>query len=127
MVELNDLLAGVLAHLNLGLVRLARGDALGARRYFERAARLAELKQRDGWAAAAWGSLLAPLAMLEDWSAFDAALERSRAWLAQSGFADTDLLETLRLAQRCLPLGSTRAAALAALVAAQEAAVSPRS
>jgi len=85
----------VLVHLNLGLVRLERSDWQGARRAFDRAIRLGELTRYEGFVGAAWGSLLLPLAHLEDWPAFDTAAARAAELLTQTGFTDADLLSVL--------------------------------
>jgi tetratricopeptide (TPR) repeat protein len=90
----------VLLHLNRGLLRLQRADWLGARKAFERATRLAELLRHEAFAGAAWGSVLAPLAALEDWPAFDSALARAAESLTASGFSDPDLLIALQEAER---------------------------
>ncbi len=109
----------VLVHLNLGLLRLARGNALGARRAFDQAARLGELTHHDALTAASWGSLLAPLAILEDWAAYETTLKRATELLQRTGFRDPDLAHTLDRALGALPARSPLRAATAALVAAQ--------
>ena len=114
----------VLLHLNQGLVRVERRDWQGARRAFERATRLAELIRHDAFLGAAWGSLLAPMAALEDWPAFDGALARARTALNASGFCDLDLAATLALAAEHAT--GPRREALDALIAAQKAGLTRR-
>lgn len=112
----------VLVHLNVGLLRLARGNHQGARRAFDQAARLGELTHHEGLTGASWASLLAPLAILEDWAAFETTLERAQELLERTGFRDPDLAATLGMALRALPSDSPHLDALAELVRDQGAA-----
>ncbi len=110
---------GVIVHLNLGLLRLARANALGARRAFDQAVRLGELTHNEALTGASWASLLAPLSMLEDWAAYETTLERATDLLDRTGFRDPDLAATLELALAALPPGSPHRAATERLLAGQ--------
>jgi tetratricopeptide (TPR) repeat protein len=109
----------VLVHLNLGLLRLARGNAPGARRAFDQAARLGELTHHEALTAASWASLLAPLALLEDWAAYETTLKRATELLERTRFRDPDLAHTLERAVEALPVRSPLRAATEALLAGQ--------
>jgi len=111
----------VIVHLNLGLLRLMRGNALAARRAFDQAARLGELTHHDGLTAASWGSLLAPLAILEDWAAYQTTLERASELLTRTGFRDPDLADTLERALAAMPRTSPHRPGTEALLQAQRA------
>ncbi len=92
--------------INIGLIHIARRAWLPALEGLERALRLAETTGRRIWVGFVHGALLPPLAATGAWAAWDDHLSAAEEILDQTGFADSDLVECLSLAQQLASQGA---------------------
>ncbi|MCK6507358.1 tetratricopeptide repeat protein [Myxococcota bacterium] len=121
-MEKSGVHARIVPLLNLGLVRIARGEHVGARDTLEQALKLARAERRQVMAAYCHGFLLPCLAGMGDWEQVQAHLDEARGLLEETGLVDADLARCAREAAE-LARGdgdATLAAALRALAVDQE-------
>ena len=101
--------------LNLGICRLARGDAAGAVAVFDPWPARFEAAGRRGRVAVVACLLAACHAQLDDCAAFDTWLDVAATAIRETGYRDADMMWALGLVDRAEPAWAQRVAAARAL------------
>ncbi len=119
--EATDSSDALIVRLNLGAVRMARGDYAGARHLLAQCRREADLAGRDGMAAGVRVTLLPCLAAARDWGEYDRTFDEAEALLVRTGMVVEDVAwPAERAARLCDEVGEAlRARRAAALAGAQ--------